>query len=161
MDGRKFDWIRQQLGLSKVELAKELGVSRQSVYRYIWAGPPRLVGLAMLGLWYQDRAWGDCWKSRPRRIESRRESPRESRSEKRGGKPNPVKSAQNSCCKCNIKVRIDTVPLCYKLQPINTTVYQITKIDPGPNGRPIVVAVTSKESAQVIIAALAERGELG
>jgi hypothetical protein len=54
MDGRKFDWIRQQLGLSKVEL----GVSRQSVYRYIWAGPPRLVGLAMLGLWYQDRIGG-------------------------------------------------------------------------------------------------------
>jgi len=54
MDGRKFDWIRQQLGLSKVEL----GVSRQSVYRFIWAGPPRLVGLAMLGLWYQNRMGG-------------------------------------------------------------------------------------------------------
>ena len=58
MDGRKFDWIRQQLGLSKVELAKKLGVSRQSGYRYIWAGPPRLVGLAILGLWYQDRMGG-------------------------------------------------------------------------------------------------------
>jgi len=58
MDGRKFDWIRQQLGLSKVELARELRGIRQSVYRYIWAGPRRLVGLAMLGLWYQDRLGG-------------------------------------------------------------------------------------------------------
>jgi len=58
MDGRKFDWIRQQLGLSKVELARGLGVSRQSVYRYIWARPRRLVGLAMLGLWHQDRMGG-------------------------------------------------------------------------------------------------------
>ena len=128
MDGRKFDWIRQQLGLSKVELAKELGVSRQSVYRYIWAGPPRLVGLAMLGLWYQDRAWGDCWKSRPRRIES----PRESRSEKRGGKPNLVKSAQNSCCKCNIKIHIGTVPLSDKLQPSMKTNVVMTPQDVCP-----------------------------
>ena len=58
MDGRKFDWIRKQLGLSKVELAKQLGISRQSLYRCIWDGPPRLVALAMLGLWYQDRMGG-------------------------------------------------------------------------------------------------------
>jgi hypothetical protein len=58
MDGRKFDWIRKQLGLSKVELAKQLGISRQSLYRCIWDGPPRLVALAILGLWYQDRMGG-------------------------------------------------------------------------------------------------------
>jgi hypothetical protein len=58
MDGRKFDWIRKQLGLSKVELARQLGISRQSLYRCIWGGPPRLVALAILGLWYQDRMGG-------------------------------------------------------------------------------------------------------
>ena len=58
MDGRKFDWIRKQLGLSKVELAKRLGISRQSLYRCIWDGPPKLVALAILGLWYQDRMGG-------------------------------------------------------------------------------------------------------
>ncbi len=58
MDGRKFDWIRKELGLSKVELAKRLGISRQSLYRCIWDGPSRLVALAMLGLWYQDRMRG-------------------------------------------------------------------------------------------------------
>jgi len=58
MDGRKFDWIRKQLGLSKVELARRLGFSRQSLYRCIWDGPPKLVALAILGLWYQDRMGG-------------------------------------------------------------------------------------------------------
>ena len=43
---------------------------------------------------------------------------------------------------------------------MNSTVYQITKIDQGPDERPIVIAMTSKESAQRIIAALAEQGEL-
>jgi hypothetical protein len=58
MDGRKFDWIRKQLGFSKVELARRLGISRQSLYRCIWDGPPKLVSLAILGLWYQDRMGG-------------------------------------------------------------------------------------------------------
>jgi hypothetical protein len=58
MDGRKFDWIRKQLGLSNVELARRLGMSRQSLYRCIWDGPPKLVALAILGLWYQDRMGG-------------------------------------------------------------------------------------------------------
>ena len=43
---------------------------------------------------------------------------------------------------------------------MNTTVYQITKIDQGPNERPIVIAMTSKKSAQRITAELAEQGEL-
>jgi hypothetical protein len=43
---------------------------------------------------------------------------------------------------------------------MNTTVYQITKIEQGPNERAIVIAMTSKQSAQRIIAALAEQDEL-
>jgi Helix-turn-helix len=58
MDGRRFDWLRKQLGFSKVELARRLGISRQSLYRCIWDGPPKLVALAILGLWYQDRMGG-------------------------------------------------------------------------------------------------------
>jgi hypothetical protein len=65
MDGRKFDWIRKQLGLSKVELAKRLGISRQSLYRCIWDGPPKLVALAILGLWYQDRMGGLLEEAEP------------------------------------------------------------------------------------------------
>jgi len=51
MDGRKFDWIRKQLGLSKAELARQHGVSRRSLYRCIWERPPRLVASAIVGLW--------------------------------------------------------------------------------------------------------------
>jgi len=51
MDGRKFDWIRKQLALSKAELARQHGTSRQSLYWCIWDGPPRLVALAILWLW--------------------------------------------------------------------------------------------------------------
>jgi hypothetical protein len=58
MDGRKIDWLRKQLGLSKVELARQLGISRQSLYRCIWDGPLRLVALAILGLRYEDRMGG-------------------------------------------------------------------------------------------------------
>ena len=60
MDGRKFDWIRKQLGLSKVELAKRLGISRQSLYRCIWDGLS-----AILGLWYQDRMGGLLEEAEP------------------------------------------------------------------------------------------------
>src|ERR1700738_3423686 len=31
IDGRKFDWIRKQLGLFKAELARQHGISRQSL----------------------------------------------------------------------------------------------------------------------------------
>jgi hypothetical protein len=51
MDGRKIDWIREQLGLSKAELTRQHGISRQSLYRCIWDGAPRLVALAIVGLW--------------------------------------------------------------------------------------------------------------
>ena len=50
-DRREFDLIRKQLGLSKGELARQHGISRQSLYRCIWDGPPRLVALAILRFW--------------------------------------------------------------------------------------------------------------
>jgi hypothetical protein len=40
------------------------------------------------------------------------------------------------------------------------TVYQITKLGEHPGEQPIIIAMTSKKSAQRIIAALAEQGEL-
>ena len=43
---------------------------------------------------------------------------------------------------------------------MSTTVYEITRIAQDPDERPIVIAMTSKKSAQRIIAALAEQGEL-
>jgi hypothetical protein len=58
MDGRRSGWIRKQLGLFKVELARQLGISRQSLYGCIGDGSPRLVALAILGLWHQDRIGG-------------------------------------------------------------------------------------------------------
>ena len=60
MDGRKFDWIRKQLGLSKVELAKRLGISRQSLYRCIWDGPPKLVAIGDSRVMVAKIGWVDC-----------------------------------------------------------------------------------------------------
>ena len=51
MDGRKLDWIRKQPGLSKAELARQHEILRQSLYRYVWDVRPRLVALAIVGLW--------------------------------------------------------------------------------------------------------------
>src|SRR5271157_2842752 len=66
MDGRKFDWIRKQLGLSKVELAKRLGISRQ-----VFTG---VSGTALQNLWLwrfsgcgTKIGWEDCWRKRANR----------------------------------------------------------------------------------------------
>jgi hypothetical protein len=52
MDGQKMDWIRKQLGMTKVQFHRELGISRMFLFRCLRDGPPRLVELAVLGLWY-------------------------------------------------------------------------------------------------------------
>src|SRR5260370_31339746 len=58
MDGRKMDWIRKQLGMTKVEFHRELGVSRMHLLRCLRDGPPKLVALAGLGLWYSRQMGG-------------------------------------------------------------------------------------------------------
>jgi hypothetical protein len=52
MDGAKMDWIRKQLGMTKVQFHKELGISRMFLFRCLREGPSMLVELAVLGLWY-------------------------------------------------------------------------------------------------------------
>jgi hypothetical protein len=52
MDGQRMDWIRKQLGMTKVQFHKELGISRMFLFRCLKEGPPRLVAMAVLGLWY-------------------------------------------------------------------------------------------------------------
>jgi hypothetical protein len=52
MDGQKMDWIRKQLGMTKVQFHRELGISRMFLFRCLRDGPSRLVELAVLGLWY-------------------------------------------------------------------------------------------------------------
>jgi hypothetical protein len=46
------DWIRKQLGMTKVQFHKELGISRMFLFRCLRDGPPKLVAMAVLGLWY-------------------------------------------------------------------------------------------------------------
>lgn len=58
MDGQKMDWIRKQLGMTKVQFHQELGISRMHLFRCLRDGPPKLVQLAVLGLWYS-RKMGD------------------------------------------------------------------------------------------------------
>jgi hypothetical protein len=52
MDGQSMDWIRKQLGMTKVQFHKELGISRMFLFRCLRDGPPKLVAMAVLGLWY-------------------------------------------------------------------------------------------------------------
>ena len=46
------DWIRKQLGMTKIQFHKELGISRMFLFRCLKDGPPKLVAMAVLGLWY-------------------------------------------------------------------------------------------------------------
>jgi hypothetical protein len=46
------DWIRKQLGMTKVQFHKELGISRMFLFRCLRDGPPKLAAMAVLGLWY-------------------------------------------------------------------------------------------------------------
>ena len=66
MDGRKFDWIRKQLGLSKVELARRLGnlvkvstaasgTARQNLLPWRFSGCGTKI------------AWEDCWRKQANR----------------------------------------------------------------------------------------------
>jgi hypothetical protein len=52
MDGERMDWIRKQLGMTKVQFHKELGISRMFLFRCLKDGPSKLVAMAVLGLWY-------------------------------------------------------------------------------------------------------------
>jgi hypothetical protein len=52
MNGERMDWIRKQLGMTKVQFHKELGISRMFLFRCLKDGPPKLVAMAVLGLWY-------------------------------------------------------------------------------------------------------------
>ena len=52
MEGGKIDWIRNDLGMSWVEFHRELGISRMTLWRCRQEGAPKLISLAILGLWY-------------------------------------------------------------------------------------------------------------
>lgn len=58
MDGKKIEWIRSELGMSWVEFHRELGISRMTLWRCRTEGAPRLIALAILGLWYSRRMGG-------------------------------------------------------------------------------------------------------
>ena len=58
MDGKKIEWIRNELGMSWVEFHRELGISRMTLWRCRTEGAPRLIALAILGLWYSRKMGG-------------------------------------------------------------------------------------------------------
>jgi hypothetical protein len=58
MDGEKIEWIRKELGMSWIEFHRELGISRMTLWRCRREGPPKLIALAVLGLWYSRKMGG-------------------------------------------------------------------------------------------------------
>jgi len=58
MDGGKIEWIRKDLGLSWIEFHRELGISRMTLWRCRQEGAPKLIALAILGLWYSRKMGG-------------------------------------------------------------------------------------------------------
>jgi hypothetical protein len=58
MDGGKIEWIRKELGISWVEFHRELGISRMTLWRCRQEGAPKLIALAILGLWYSRKMGG-------------------------------------------------------------------------------------------------------
>ena len=58
MDGGKIEWIRNDLGLSWIEFHRELGISRMTLWRCRQEGAPKLIALAILGLWYSKKMGG-------------------------------------------------------------------------------------------------------
>ena len=70
MDGQKIDWIRKELGMSWVEFHRELGISRMTLWRCRTEGAPRLVALAILGLWYSRKMGGLVEEPREERTAS-------------------------------------------------------------------------------------------
>jgi len=58
MDGGKIEWIRKDLGISWVEFHRELGISRMTLWRCRQEGAPKLIALAILGLWYSRKMGG-------------------------------------------------------------------------------------------------------
>ena len=97
MDGRKFDWIRKQLGLFKVQ-------SGSSLYRIkVSSGASGMgaatVALAIFGLRYQDRIGG--------LLEELSEPEEEMTRKANGSQGNRgAKKSGNFCCQCTYRIHI-------------------------------------------------------